>query len=139
MYEVDIFPYGDFAVLTIPDVPTRNELAEKYQELLDNATADGYAMFETSGDVEVAKCTLSDPCAGSASAGVITFNAISSDTDADGGTIDHVSFYAGDATKICEATIATDSTQELQIGNLTITVGSTVGISSLTLTVPASS
>jgi hypothetical protein len=122
---------------TIPTA-TRNAVAELYRDLLDAATSPGTAVFETSGDSEVATCTLNDPCTGSASGGVITFNSITSDTDATGGVIDHVTYYDGDSTEVIQATIATDSSEELQIGNLTITAGSTVGFSSLTLTQPAS-
>lgn len=118
---------------------TRNALAEWYRDLLDAATNAGNAVFQTSTPSQVAKCELSKPCAGSAASGVITFNAIESDTDADGGTIARVMFQDGDATDVIAASIATDTSKELQIGNLTITAHSTVGISSLTLTAPEGS
>lgn len=117
---------------------TRNAVAECIRDLLDAASTAGSAVFEESDDDEVATCPLSTPCAGSASSGTITFNSITSDTSATGGTIDHVSFKDGDSTEVIIGTIADTSSQELEIGNLVISPGSTVGISALTLTVPAS-
>ena len=113
---------------------TQDAVAELYRDLIDAATTAGNAVFRTSADAEIATCELSDPCTGSASSGVITFSSITSDTNATGGTIDYVGFEDGDANEVLRASIAVDSSEELQIGNLTISAGSTVGISSLTLT-----
>jgi hypothetical protein len=118
---------------------TRDALAEWYRDLIDAATAAGNAVFQTSTPSQVAKCELSQPCAGSASSGVITFNSITSDTNATGGVIARVMFQDGDATDVIAASIATDTSKEPQIGDLTIAPGSTVGISTLTLTAPLGS
>ena len=95
-------------------------------------------VFETAGDVEVATCLFSSSAFASASAGVSTAAAITDDSSATGGTVEHVSFYNSTPTKLLEATIATDTTQDFTISSLDIGVGDTVGCSSLTITVPAS-
>jgi hypothetical protein len=120
---------------------TRDAIAELIRDMLDADTSPGNAVFETSLSAEIATCPLSNPCAGDATSGTITFNTITSDTNANAGTIAWVSFYDGtpSASLVIKASIADDSSAELEIGNLVVTGGSTVGISSLSLTVPEGS
>jgi len=120
------------------ETSTRNSILEKVRDLIDAGSSAGTLVFEASDDSEVATCTFSDPCAGSASSGTLTFSSITSDTNATGGTIDHVSVYDSDSNKILEFSIATDSSEDIQISTLSITAGDTVGVSSLSLTMPAS-
>lgn len=104
-------------------------------DLIDAGAGAGYIQFETSGDVEVATLTFSDPAFGNASNGVATANAISDDTSATGGTVAQASFYDSNNVKILECTCGT-SGAEINLSSLTIGAGDTVSISSLTMTQP---
>jgi hypothetical protein len=112
-----------------------NAVAECLLDLLDTASGPGTIVFEESDATAVATCTCSNPCyTGSAAAGVLSFDTITSGT-ATGNAIAKVSFYDSDSKKWWEATIATDTSQEIQIGNLQPSNGATVGIDSLDMVV----
>lgn len=119
------------------ETAARNAAADAIVDLLDAGAGAGTLEFETSGDVEVATLTFSDPAFGSAAAGVATASAITDDTNATGGTIAQASFYDSDSNKVLEATVGT-SGADINLSSLTVGAGDTVSISSLTLTVPAS-
>lgn len=115
----------------------RNAACNAIVDLVDAGAGAGTLQFETSGDVEVATLTFSDPAFGNAATGVATASSITSDTNATGGTIAQASFYDSDSTKVLEATCST-SGADINLSSLSVTAGDTVSVSSLTVTVPAS-
>lgn len=121
----------------------RTTLATAVRDAIDGGAGAGKLVFRLSGTVSapgtaVATLTLSDPC-GTVSNGVLTFSAITSDTNA-----------TGNATAVSTATLQT-SADSVQVhcavaasasdinmtGGLTIGAGDTVSCSSLTYTAPA--
>lgn len=118
------------------------------ENIARNASVDGVAalhnggtmVYETVGDVAVATLGFSATAYAGAVAGVAQENAISSDADAAGGVVDHVSFYTSGAAKISEATVSAPSGGgEVEItGGLTIGAGAVVSCSDLPITQPAS-
>lgn len=115
----------------------RNAMVDAFVDLIDAGAGAGTLVFETSGDVEVATLTFSDPAFGSAASGVGTASAITSDTSATGGTVAQASIYDSNATKVVELSVGTSGT-DIIISSTTIGAGSTVACSSLTFTMPAS-
>lgn len=88
----------------------------------------------TSGDVEVASLTMSNPAFGTASSGVCTASAINSDTNADGGTTTKAEIRQGTTGTpviLCSVT-ATGGGGDIQLSSVIISAGQTVSISSLT-------
>jgi hypothetical protein len=117
----------------------RNAACNAVVDLIDAGSGAGTLVFETSGDVEVATLTYSDPAFGDALNGVATASAITPDTDATGGTIAQASVYDSDNTKIMELTVGTvGSGADIELSSLTVTAGETVSVSSQTFTMPAS-
>jgi len=121
----------------------RTTLATAVRDAIDGGAGAGKLVFRLSGTVSapgtaVATLTLSDPC-GTVSDGVLTFSAITSDTNA-----------TGNASPVATATLQT-SADSVQVhcavaasgsdinmtGGLTIGAGDTVSCSSLTYTAPA--
>ncbi|MBS0330805.1 MAG: hypothetical protein JSR30_13190 [Proteobacteria bacterium] len=121
----------------------RTTLATAVRDAIDGGAGAGKLVFRLSGTVSapgtaVATLTLSDPC-GTVSNGVLTFSAITSDTNA-----------TGNASAVAAATLQT-SADSVQVhcavaasasdinmtGGLTIAAGDTVSCSSLTYTAPA--
>jgi hypothetical protein len=119
------------------ETAARNAACDAIVDLIDAGSGAGTLVFETSGDVEVATLTFSDPAFGSAATGTATASAITSDTDAAGGTIAQASAYDSDSNKVIEFTCGT-SGADINLSSLSITAGDTVSCSSLTITVPAS-
>ncbi len=114
---------------------TRNALADVIGPLLNSGTAE----FQTSGDVEVATCTFGATAFGAATAGVATANAIADDTNATGGTIEHVKLKNSSGTEILEADATpTGGGGSFEGATLVIAAAETVSITSLTITQPAS-
>lgn len=121
----------------------RTTLATAVRDAIDGGAGAGKLVFRLTGTVSapgtaVATLTLSDPC-GTVSNGVLTFSAITSDTNA-----------TGNASAVAAATLQT-SADSVQLhcavaasgsdinmtGGLTIGAGDTVSCSSLTYTAPA--
>lgn len=121
----------------------RTTLATAVRDAIDGGAGAGKLVFRLSGTVSapgtaVATLTLSDPC-GTVSNGVLTFSAITSDTNA-----------TGNASAVAAATLQT-SADSVQLhcavaasgsdinmtGGLTIGAGDTVSCSSLTYSAPA--
>ena len=123
--------------MAILETNARNAAANAIVDLIDSGPGAGTLEFETSGDVEVATLTFSDPAFGSASLGTATASAITSDLNATGGTIAQASIYTSTGTKILEATVST-SGAEINLSSLNISAGDVVSVTNLTLTVPAS-
>lgn len=117
----------------------RNASSDEIVDLIDGGSGPGTLRFETSGDVAVATLTFSDPSFGNSSGGTATANAITSDTNAAGGTIAKASAYDSTGAKIIEFTVGiAASGEDIEMSSLTIGAGDTVSVSSLTITTPAS-
>lgn len=109
----------------------RNLLANAIADALDS----GDVQFQTSGDVGVATCAFAATAFGAAAAGVVTAAAISDDTNATGGTIEHATLLQSDTTPLVELTCtATGGGGEITLPSLSIGSGDTVSVSSLSLT-----
>jgi len=119
------------------ETAARNAACNAVVDLIDSGAAAGTLRYETSGDVEVARLTFSDPAFGNAVDGVATANSITSDTSATGGTVGKASLYDSDNNKIVELTVGT-SGADINLSNLTVGAGETVSCSSLIFTMPAS-
>ncbi len=120
---------------------TRNQMVQQIQIDVDAGSTAGYIKFVDASATEIATCPCGDPSAGAAASGVLTFNPITDDSSATGGTIDGTSgveIYDGDDTLVVTCSIATTSSQDFEISSLTIGAGDTVGVASLTFTMPAS-
>lgn len=115
----------------------RNAACNAVVDLLDAGAGAGLLVFRTSGDVEVATLTFSDPAFGNAATGVATASAITSDTSATGGTTTKATLEDSDATVVLTCTVGT-SGSEINLSSTTIGASDTVSISSLTVTQPAS-
>ncbi len=114
----------------------RNTLCNTVVDLLDAGTGAGTLKFVTSGDVEVATCTFSDPAFAAASTGTATANAITDDTNATGGTA--AKFEAEDSdTNDCFLGSVATSGADINLSSVVIGAGDTVSISSLTYSAPA--
>lgn len=115
----------------------RNAACDAVVDLIDGGAGAGTIEFQTSGDVEVATLTFSDPAFGAASTGVATASAITADSSATGGTIAKVVFKDSNGTVVITPTVGSGS-GEIDLSSLTVGAGATVSLSSLTVTMPAS-
>ena len=116
----------------------RNSLAGVVSTAVDAGAGAGELVLMTSGDVEVATLTMSDPSFGAASGGAITANAITSDTNATGGTIALFKIQDSDANEVIRGTVtATGGGGDIELSSLSISAGDTVEISSFTYTASA--
>lgn len=114
----------------------RNAACNAIVDLCDAGAGAGSLVIRTSGDVEVATLTLSDPAFGNAATGVATASAITDDTSATGGTAANFVLQDSDANIVLEGSVGT-SGQDLNLSSVSIGAGDTVSVSSLTVTVPA--
>lgn len=115
----------------------RNAACNAVVDLLDAGAGPGLLVFRTSGDVEVATLTFSDPAFGNASTGVATASAITSDSSATGGTITKATLEDSTAAIVMTVT-ANTTTGEIVLTSAVIAATETVACSSLTVTMPAS-
>lgn len=117
----------------------RNTLANAAVDSLDLGSADaaGDLQIRTSGDVEVATLPFSNPAFGASSSGTATANAITSDTNADGGTAAKAALRDRDnvAQIFCSVT-ASGGGGDIIISNTSVGAGDTVSCSSLTYSAP---
>jgi hypothetical protein len=120
----------------ILETATRNAACNAIVDLIDVGGA-GTLVFQTSGDVAVATLAFGATAFGNAATGTATANAITSDTNAAGGTIAQVSAFSGGATKIFELDAGTSGTYMI-VSSTSVGAGDTVACSALTVTVPAS-
>jgi hypothetical protein len=118
------------------ETAARNAACNAIVDLIDAGAGAGTLVYQTSGDVEVATLTFSDPAFGDAANGVATAGSIASDTNATGGTASQASIFDSDNNKVMELTVAT-SGADINISSTTIGAGDTVACTSLTVTVPA--
>lgn len=114
----------------------RDGLCNYVVDLIDAGAGAGTLQFQTSGDVEVATLTFSDPAFGASSSGTATASAITSDTSATGGTVAKFKVYDSNATQVFAGAVST-SGSDINLSSLSVGVGDTVSISSLTYTAPA--
>lgn len=120
------------------ETSARNAACDGVVDLVDAGAGAGTLQFETTGDVEVATCTFSDPAFGAAATGVATASAITDDTSATGGTVAQASFYDSNSAKVMECSVtATGGGGDIEISSLSVGAGDTVSVSSLTVTTPA--
>lgn len=115
----------------------RNAACDAIVDLLDAGAGAGTLEFQTSGDVEVATLTFSDPAFGAAATGVATASAITSDTNATGGTIAKFRVFDSDSNEVLSGSVGT-SGQDINLNTLSVSASDTVAVSSLTVTMPAS-
>ena len=113
---------------------TRNAIADAVLAEIDIDAGAGTLEFQTSGAVEAATVTLSDP-AGTVSGAVLTFSAITDDTSATGGTVDRFEIKSNGGGSRVLGAVAT-SASDINLSSLVIGDGDTVSISSLTYTAP---
>lgn len=114
----------------------RNDLANQIDDSVNTGGA-GNLKFETAGDVEVATINFQNPAFGAAVSGVITLLGTPlEDSNADAGTIEHFSIYAGSTTKQLEGTVLVAG-GDINITSLVIASGDTVELTSFSITVPA--
>lgn len=115
----------------------RNGIADYVVDRLDlgTGTASGRLVFQTAGSVAVATLSLSNPAFGAASSGVATASAITSDTNAAGGTTTKAELRDRDGTAIILCAVGT-SGSDINLSSTTIGAGDTVSMSSLTYTAP---
>jgi hypothetical protein len=115
----------------------RNAACNAVVDLIDAGSGAGSLVFRTSGDVEVATLTFSDPAFGNAATGVATASAITSDTSATGGTTTKATLQDSDSNIVITATVGT-SGSDINLSSTVIGATDTVAVSSLTVTMPAS-
>lgn len=116
----------------------RNTLANAIATAVDAGPAAGQLVIMTSGDVEVATLTFSDPSFGAAVNGAITANAITSDTNATGGTAALFKVTDSTGAEVYRGTVtATGGGGDLELSSLAIGAGDTVSVSSLVYTASA--
>jgi hypothetical protein len=115
----------------------RNSLADLVVDLIDAGAAAGTLEFQTSGDVEVATLTFSDPAFGAASSGTATASAITLDTSATGGTIAKARAKDSNGTECfaCSVT-ATGGGGDITLNSVVVSAGQQVLVTSLTYTAP---
>lgn len=117
---------------------TRNALADLIAARVDAGAGAGTLVFQTAGDVEVATLTFSDPSFAAAAAGVITANAITSDSNATGGTIAKARFFDSDTVEVLACSVtATGGGGDIELNSVVVSAGQSVSVSSLTYAAPA--
>lgn len=115
----------------------RNSLADLVVDAIDAGAAAGTLEFQTSGNVEVATLTFSDPAFGAAAAGTATASAITQDSSATGGTIAKAVAKDSNGTTVftCSVT-ATGGGGDITLNSVVVSAGQAVALSSLTYSAP---
>ena len=116
---------------------TRNGSADYVVDQLDLNTPPGKLVFQTAGGAAVATLTFSNPAFGSAASGTATASAITSDTNAVGGTTTKAELRQGNATPIVLCSVTnTGGGGDIQLSSTVISAGQTVSVTSLTYSAP---
>ncbi len=117
----------------------RSAACDAVVDLVD-VSGPGYIEIWTSAfGTKLATLVMSNPAFGSASAGVATASAITSDTSADAtGTAAVFKIFNGAATEILRGSVGVSGEDINFAGGVAFTAGQTVSISSMTVTMPAS-
>ena len=120
----------------------RNTIATAVKDAIDGGAGAGKLVFRLTGSVgspgtAVATLTLSDPC-GTVSGAVLTFSAITSDTNATGNAsaVAAATLQTSADTVCLHCAVAASSSDINMSGGLTVGAGDTVSCSSLTYTAP---
>lgn len=129
-------PWGRMRGAVTHPTSVRNTVANAVVDLIDAGAGAGTIQFQTSGDVEVATLTYSDPAYGSAAAGTATANSVSSDTNATGGTVAKSKHYDSNSNEVFATAVGT-SGSDINLSSLSVGSGDTVSMSSLTYSAPA--
>lgn len=135
-----INPVAGFLISMAVTHPTavRNGMCDFVVDQCDEGTPPGKLVMQTSGAVTVATLTFSNTAFGSASGGTATAAAITSDTNAVGGTIAKAELRNAAATaKVLCSVTATGGGGDIQLNSVVVSAGQTVAISSLTYSAPA--
>jgi hypothetical protein len=115
----------------------RSSLADLVVDLIDAGAGAGTLEFQTSGNVEVATLTFSDPAFGAAASGVATASAITSDSSATGGTIAKAVAKDSNGNTVFSCSVtATGGGGDITLSSVVVSAGQTVSVSSLTYTAP---
>jgi hypothetical protein len=113
----------------------RNAVMDFFDTMLDGGTIE----LQTAAHAEVATLTFGATAFAAADTGVAVAEAISPDTNAAGGIIDHAHYIASDTTELAALTCTVNGGDgDLTFSNLTIGASDTVGCNSLTHTQAAS-
>lgn len=122
------------AAVTHPTA-VRNGVADFVVDQLDEGTPPGTLEFQTAGSAEVATLAFSTTAFGAASTGTATAAAITSDTNATGGTVTKAVLQnaAGTDKILCSVT-ATGGGGDIELSSVVISAGQTVAMTSLTYT-----
>lgn len=116
----------------------RTGIADFVVDQLDEGTPPGKLKFKTSGDVVVATLTFSNPAFGAAASGTATASAITSDTNAVGGTIAKATMENAAATiKVTCSVTATGGGGDIELSSVVVSAGQTVAMTALTYSAPA--
>ena len=118
---------------------TRTSIATAVLNAID-AGSNAKLVFRTRGTVSapgtaVATLTCADP-SGTVTNGVLTFSAITSDTNAAGGTVATATLQTS-ADTVCVHCAVSTSGSDINLSSLAVGAGDTVSVSSLTYTAPA--
>ena len=120
----------------------RNTLATAVKDAIDGGAGAGKLVFRLTGSVgspgtAVATLTLSDPC-GSVTAEVLTFDTITSDTNATGNAsaVAAATLQTSADTVCLHCAVAASGSDINMTGGLTVGAGDTVSCSLLTYTAP---
>lgn len=115
----------------------RNAIADLVVDLIDAGAGAGTLEFQTSGDVEVATCTFSDPAFGAAASGTATASAITDDSSATGGTVAKFIIQDSDSNQVMTGTVTvTSGGGDIELTSVVIAATEVVSMSSLTYTAP---
>ena len=97
----------------------RNTIADTVVDLIDAGAGAGTLEIQTGGSVEVATLTFSDPAFGNAAAGVATAAAITSDTNATGGTAAQFVIQDSNSTAVINGSVtATGGGGDIQLSSV---------------------
>ena len=129
-------PLGRMLGAVTHPTSVRNTVADAVVDLIDAGAGAGTIQFQTSGDVEVATLTYSDPAYGNAAAGTATANSITSDTNATGGTVAKSKHFDSNSTEVFATAVGT-SGSDINLSSLAVGAGDTVSMSSLTYSAPS--
>lgn len=128
---------GMFAMAVTHPTAVRNGIADFVVDQLDVGGA-GTIVMQTSGGVTVGTLTFGATAFGAASSGTATANAITSDTNAVGGTIAKAELRNNAATaKVLCSVTATGGGGDITLSSVVVSAGQTIALSSLTYTAPA--
>ena len=113
--------------------PTRSAIATAVLGQIDAGTA-GNLVFRTAGAAEAATLALS-VVSGIVAAAVLTFEPISDDASATGGTTDNATIEDSAAATVLACSVGTVG-EDINLSSVSIGVGDTVTMTSLTYTAP---